>query len=58
MACLARGEEQQSREAWASVREFICRGEEKFQPWLDVYRVSEVMEKYTQLGPPRHTPIS
>ena len=52
VACLARGEERQSREAWASVREFICRGEEKFQPWLDVYRVLEVTEKYTGFGPP------
>lgn len=52
MACLARGEERQGREVWASMRALICRGEEKFQPWLDVYRVLEVTEKYTGLGPP------
>ena len=52
MSCLARGEERQSRDAWTSLWEFICRGEEKFQPWLDVYRVLEVTEKYTGLGPP------
>ena len=52
MGCLARGEEARSRAAWASAREFICRGEERFQPWLDVYRVLEVTEKYTGLGPP------
>ena len=51
MGCLARGETAQSREAWASARDFICRGEERFQPWLDVYRVLEVTEKYTGLGP-------
>ena len=53
MACLARGEERQSREAWGTLQEFICRGEETFQPWLDVYRVLEVTEKYTGLGPPK-----
>ena len=51
MGCLARGENAQSREIWASAREFICRGEERFQPWLDVYRILEVTEKYTGLGP-------
>ena len=50
MGCLARGERVQSRQAWASMRELICRGEEQFQPWLDVYRVLEVTEKYTGLG--------
>ena len=52
MGCLARGENTQGGEAWAFMREFICRGEERFQPWLDVYRVLEVTEKYTGLGPP------
>ena len=56
MGCLARGEETRSREAWASMRDFICRGEERFQPWLDVYRVLEVTEKYTGLGPRPHSP--
>ena len=51
MGCLARGENAKSSEFWASAREFICRGEERFQPWLDVYRVLEVTEKYTGLGP-------
>ena len=52
MGCLARGENAKSKAAWAVMREFICRGEERFQPWLDVYRVLEVTEKYTGLGPP------
>ena len=52
MSCLARSETARSKEAWAAMREFICRGEEKFRPWLDVYRVLEVTEKYTGLGPP------
>ena len=56
MGCLARGEKTQSREAWAAMREFICRSEERFQPWLDVYRVLEVTEKYTGLGPPGQGP--
>ena len=51
MGHLARGENEQSKEAWESMREFICRGEERFQPWLDVYRILEVTEKYTGLGP-------
>ena len=52
MGCLARGETAQSREAWASMRDLICRREDQFQPWLDVYRILEVTEKYTGLGPP------
>ena len=52
MGCLARGENAKSKAAWAAMREFVCRGEERFQPWLDVYRVLEVTEKYTGLGPP------
>ena len=51
MSHLARGEEKQSLQVWSSLREFVCRGEERFQPWLDVYRVLEVTEKYTGLGP-------
>ena len=50
MGCLARGEAAQSREAWAAMGAFICQNEERFQPWLDVYRVLEVTEKYTGLG--------
>ena len=52
MGCLARGEVRRSGEAWTAMRVFLCRGEERFQPWLDVYRVLEVTEKYTGLGPP------
>ena len=51
MGCLARGENARSRRAWEVARRFICRGEERLQPWLDVYRVLEVTEKYTGLGP-------
>ena len=35
----------------------LARGEERFQPWLDVYRVLEVTEKYTGLGPPGQGPL-
>ena len=57
MGCLARGEAARSRAAWAAMGEFICRNEERFQPWLDVYRVLEVTEKYTGLGPPAQEPL-
>ena len=56
MGHLARGEKAQSLEAWMAMGEFICRGEAEFQPWLDVYRVLEVTEKYTGFGSPTQGP--
>lgn len=44
---LARGEREKSREAWLALRDLICENEPDFQPFLDVYRVLEVTEKYT-----------
>ena len=34
-------------ESWRDFRDLICEKEAAFQPWLDVYRVLEVTEKYT-----------
>lgn len=51
---LARGEDGRAAEDWAAFRRFICEQEPDFQPWLDVYRVLEVLEKYTGL-PPRQS---
>lgn len=34
-------------EKWSDMRKFICDGEEEFQPYLDVYRILEVTQKYT-----------
>ena len=47
MEALASGREEESRDRYLSMREFICRTEPEFQPWLDVYRILEVTQKYT-----------
>lgn len=44
---LALGREEESREARLALRDLICENEPDFQPFLDVYRVLEVTEKYT-----------
>lgn len=44
---LAQGRMEKSGAAWRSLRQLICRREPEFQPWLDVFRVLEVTEKYT-----------
>ncbi len=44
---LAAGEKNAAMEKWAAMRKLICKGEEEFQPYLDVYRVLEVTQKYT-----------
>lgn len=44
---LAQGRKAESREAWQALRRLICTQEEAYQPCLDVFRVLEVMEKYT-----------
>ena len=51
---LAGGDEAGGMERWREFRQFICENEPDFQPWLDVYRVLEVLEKYTGL-PPRQS---
>lgn len=51
---LAQGEDGKAAEDWLAFRQFICEKEPGFQPWLDVYRVLEVLENYTGL-PPRQS---
>lgn len=48
---LARGDREKAGESWRDFRELICEKEPDFQPWLDVYRVLEVTEKYTGFRP-------
>ena len=47
MEALASGQEEESKGRYLRMREFICRTEPEFQPWLDVYRILEVTQKYT-----------
>lgn len=44
---LARGEQKQADSQWEAVREYVCRNEPGFQPYLDVYRLMEVTQRYT-----------
>ena len=48
---LAQGDGEKAGESWRDFRELICEKEPDFQPWLDVYRVLEVTEKYTGFCP-------
>ncbi len=48
---LAQGEAERAGESWAAFRDLICERERELQPWLDVYRVLEVTEKYTGFRP-------
>ena len=47
---LAAGDRAGGREAWLALRDLITENERDFQPYLDVYRVLEVTEKYTGFG--------
>lgn len=44
---LALGNNAQAYEKWKKFREFICGKEPEYQPFLDVYRILEVTQKYT-----------
>ena len=44
---LALGLPEHADMAWEAMREYICKNERKFQPYLDVYRVLEVTQKCT-----------
>ena len=43
------GEEEAAGAEWETLRELICKNERKYQPFLDVYRVLEVTQRYTGL---------
>ena len=47
LEAMARGQEDESRVLYETFRDCICRAEPEFQPWLDVYRILEVTQKYT-----------
>lgn len=49
LSLLASGRKEQADLKWTAMREYICRGEEKYQPFFDVYRILEVTQKYTGL---------
>lgn len=44
---LASGEEKESGRLYERMRLYVCQSEPEFQPWLDVYRLLEVTQKYT-----------
>ena len=48
---LSQGDDGKAAEDWQAFRQLICEKERSFQPWLDVYRVLEVTEKYTGFQP-------
>lgn len=47
MEALASGHQEESSRLYEDMRRYICGKEPDFQPWLDVYRVLEVTQKYT-----------
>ena len=47
LSFLAKDDSQAAQSAWREMRQFICRHEEEYQPWLDVYRILEITKKYT-----------
>lgn len=49
LKALAEGDQAQADQKWEILREYICKNEEKYQPYLDVYRVLEVTQNYTGL---------
>ena len=55
LEAMALGQEEESRARYGEFRDFICRAEPEFQPFLDVYRVLEVTQKYT--GFPKTGPL-
>lgn len=47
LAALASGNNRLANEEYLQMRQYICQGEKEYQPWLDVYRILEVTQKYT-----------
>ncbi len=47
---LASGDQAQACEKWKNFRKFICDREPEYQPFLDVYRILEVTQKYTKIA--------
>lgn len=51
---LAKGDKKNAFQKWNEFREEICKGEDEFQPYLDVYRITEVSQKYTGFSFPEN----
>lgn len=47
---LAEGHKAEANRKWEALRAYICRNEPAYQPFLDVYRILEVTQKYTGLN--------
>lgn len=47
LCMLAMGNNTQAYEKWKKFRQYICDMEPEYQPFLDVYRILEVTQKYT-----------
>lgn len=47
---LAEGHKAEANRKWEVLRAYICRNEPAYQPFLDVYRILEVTQKYTGLN--------
>lgn len=47
MEALASGKTEEAMDRYLKMRQYICATEPEFQPWLDVYRILEVTQKYT-----------
>ena len=55
---LAEGRDMEAQECWERFQEYISSHETEFQPFLDVYRITEVSSKYTGFcltGPLKNT---
>lgn len=48
---LSEGNSGEANRCWDEFKTFICENEAKFQPYADVYRITEVSEKYTGFMP-------
>ena len=58
MEALASGKPEKAMERYLQMRKFICSTEPEFQPWLDVYRILEVTQKYTGFYIPGETQVN
>ena len=47
LEALASGEYDEANRRYLQMRAYICSAEPEYQPWLDVYRILEVTQKYT-----------
>lgn len=55
LCLLASGDKENACRKWKEFCEEICKHEAEFQPYLDVYRITEVSQKYTGFSSPDST---